>query len=54
MKTMKKAITLTYDFKVGNEWLRKTYTATTYEDWHRVVRILHENEHEYKVVSVEH
>ena len=53
MTEMKKPITLTYDFKVGNDWVRRMYTATTYEDWHRVVRILHENEEHYKVVNVE-
>ena len=50
---MKKPITLTYDFKVGSEWIRKTYIAKTYEDWHRIVRILHENKDHYKVVKVE-
>lgn len=51
-KTMEKPITVTYDFKIGNDFIRKSYTATTYEDWHRVVRVLHENKDHYKVVSV--
>lgn len=50
---MKKPITITYDFKIGNEWVRRLYTFTTYEDYHRVVRILHENTDHYKVVNVE-
>lgn len=53
MTEMKKPITLTYDWNVCGEWERRIYTATTYEDWHRVVRILHENEDKYKVVKVE-
>lgn len=47
-KTMKKPITLTYEF----DGAIRVYTATTYEDWHRVVRILHENTEHYKVISV--
>lgn len=34
------------------EGRREKYTAETYEDYHRVVRILHENEDKYKVISV--
>lgn len=47
-KIMEKPITLTYEF----DGEVKVYTATTYDDWHRVVRILHENENHYKVISV--
>lgn len=49
---MKRPITLTYDFLVGKTWIRKVYTSTTYEDYHRVVRVLHDNPDHYKVVSV--
>ena len=51
-KKMPKAIEISYKFNVGGEWIDKNYTATTYEDYHRVVRILHENEDHYKVVNV--
>ena len=47
-KIMEKPIMLTYEF----DGEVKVYTATTYDDWHRVVRILHENENHYKVISV--
>ena len=51
-KKMLKAIEINYKFNVGGEWIHNNYTATTYEDYHRVVRILHENEDHYKVVNV--
>ena len=51
-KKMLKAIEITYKFNVGGEWVDKNYTVTTYEDYHRVVRILHENDNHYKVVNV--
>ena len=43
-KKMPKAIKISYKFNVGGEWIDKNYTATTYEDYHRVGRIVHENE----------
>ncbi len=53
-KKMRKPITIIYDWLYNEPFgaLRKEYTAETYEDYHRVVRILHENEDKYKVVSV--
>lgn len=51
---MRKPITIVYDWlynePFGSE--RRTYTAETYEDYHRVVRILHEHPEDYKVVSI--
>ena len=53
MATMRKPITITYDYLYGSSRSQiKAYTAETYEDYHRVVRILHENEDIYKVISV--
>lgn len=53
-KIMPKPITVVYDWlynePFGRE--RRSYTAKTYEDWHRVVRVLRENEDKFKVVSV--
>ncbi len=52
---MRRPITITYDWLYNEPFfspLRRTYTAETYEDYHRVVRILHENEDKYKVISV--
>ncbi len=52
---MARPITVVYDWLYNDPLfggLRRTYTAETYEDYHRVVRILHENEDEYRVVSV--
>lgn len=51
---MMKPITIVYDWMYKEPFgcKRKVYTAETYEDYHRVVRILHENEDQYKVVSV--
>lgn len=51
---MKKAITIVYDWLYNDPFgaVRRSHTCTTYEEYHRVVRILHENEDKYKVVSV--
>ena len=51
---MKKPITIVYDWLYNEPFggRRETYTAETYEDYHRVVRILHENKDKYRVVSV--
>ena len=51
---MRKPITIVYDWLYNEPfWCRReTYTAETYEDYHRVVRILHENKDKYKVISV--
>lgn len=53
-KKMRKPITVVYDWLYNEPYgcRRRTYTAETYEDWHRVVRILHENEEKYRVISV--
>ncbi len=53
-KKMRKPITIIYDWLYANPFgaIRREYTAETYEDYHRVVRILHEHEDKYKVVSV--
>lgn len=53
-KKMIRPIEVEYDFKVGNEYIRKVYTCTTYEDWHSVVRLLYECKDDYKVISVRH
>lgn len=47
-------ITIIYDFLFNEPYgcERKAYTAKTYEDYNRIVRILHENPEKYKVVSV--
>lgn len=51
---MKKPITIKYIWLYNEPFggYQREYTAETYEDYHRVVRILHENEDTYKVVSV--
>ena len=53
-KKMSKPITIIYDWLYNETFgaKREAYTAETYEDYHRVVRILHENEDKYKVISV--
>jgi hypothetical protein len=53
-KKMRKPITVVYDWLYNEPYgcRRLSYTAETYEDWHRVVRILHENEDKYRVISV--
>lgn len=51
-KKTPKAIKLNYKFRIGESWINKSYIATTYEDYHRIVRILHENEEHYRVISV--
>lgn len=48
---MKSPIILEYDFKVGNEWVRKTYTVATYKDWYRAIRALHGLD-DYRIISV--
>ena len=51
---MKKPITIVYDWLYNEPFggRRISHTSETYEDYHRVVRILHENEEKYRVVSV--
>ena len=51
---MSRPITIVYDWLYNEPFgaRRESYTAETYEDYHRVVRILHEHEDLYKVVSV--
>ena len=51
---MKRPITITYDWLYDEPFggKRESYTCETYEDYHRVVRILHENEDKYRVISV--
>lgn len=51
---MPRPITVTYDWLYNEPFVgrRESYTAETYEDYHRIVRILHENPDKYKVVSV--
>lgn len=49
---MLKPITITYDFKIGNDFIRRQHLCETYEEYNRCVRILHENEEHYKVVDV--
>lgn len=51
---MDRPITIVYDWLYNEPFgsTRKTYTALTYEDYHRVVRLLHENEDIYRVISV--
>ena len=51
---MKKPITIAYKWLYNEPFggYYREHTSETYEDYHRVVRILHENENEYKVISV--
>ena len=51
---MLKPITIKYRWLYNEPFggYYREYTAKTYEDYHRVVRLLHENEDKYKVVSV--
>ena len=51
---MPKPITIVYDWLYNEPFggYRREYTAETYEDYHRVVRILHENKEKYRVVTV--
>jgi len=51
---MPRPITIVYDWLYNEPFgaTRKVYTAETYEDYHRVVRLLHEHEDVYKVISV--
>ena len=51
---MPRPITVTYAWLYNEPFggRRESYTAETYEDYHRIVRILHEFPDKYKVVSV--
>lgn len=51
---MDRPITIVYDWLYNEPFGggRFEHTCETYEEYHRVVRILHENENDYKVVSV--
>ena len=53
-KMMPKPITIVYDWLYNEPFggFRMEHTSETYEDYHRVVRILHENKEKYRVVSV--
>lgn len=53
--TMRTPITIVYDFLPNHPFggYRATYTCYTYEEYERIVRVLHEDtENKYKVVSV--
>lgn len=51
---MSRPITVTYEWLHRNSHYNEvcSYTAETYEDWHRVVRLLHENTDSFRVLSV--
>ena len=51
---MNKPITIVYDWLYNEPFgcRRVTYIAETYEDYHRVVRLLHEHTDVYRVVNV--
>ena len=50
---MKHTLRLVYEHKTANNsWIRKEYATTDGHDWERVVRTLHENPHEYRVIHV--
>jgi len=53
-KKMRKPITIRYVwlYKEPFGGYAREHTSYTYEDYHRVVRILHEHEDKYKVISV--
>lgn len=51
MRTLK----IIYEHKTANgDWLRKEYTTDSGKDWERVVNIIHQNRHEYRVIDVKH
>ena len=51
---MAKPITVEYLWLYNEPFggYHRVHTSYTYEDYHRVVRILHEHEDKYKVLSV--
>lgn len=53
-KPMKKPITIKYHWLYNEPFggYVLEHVSYTYEDYHRVVRILHENEDKYKVIKV--
>lgn len=51
---MRRPITITYDWLYNDPFgaIRRVHRCETFEEYHRVVRILHEHEDKYKVIKV--
>ncbi len=54
MGKKRRPITITYNWLYNESFggLVREHKCDTYKEYHRVVRILHENEDKYKVISV--